>query len=66
MKRTTGDFPMRKKHSEPTAQEFTEAVKFTALKRRETPVKYENREPTKKELNKRFTLNRRRGEPALC
>ena len=52
---------MTDKRKEPTDQEFTEAVKFTVLKRRENPAKYENREPTKKEMNKRFTLNRRRG-----
>ena len=52
---------MSKNHSEPTDKEFEEAVKETMLKRRENPAKYENREPTKEERNRRFRLERRRG-----
>ena len=50
---------MSEKRRKTTHKELEEAVKATILKPRENPAKYENREPTKEELNKRFSLKRR-------
>ena len=61
VKHSFGDFTMSKEQKEPFERELADVAKQTLLKRRENPVRYENREPTKKEQNKRFSLKRRSG-----